>query len=134
MNENKVFDEIKKYIEDKNGFIKHNNMHLLKLEDNYAKMYANVDENSLNPSGIVHGGLIFGLADSVMGMAARTSGRNIVTVNSQVDYLKPGKGKKIIAEAKPIKLGKTLAVFKANIYNDSNELIATSTGTYYYLD
>lgn len=138
MEENLTKEEVYKaiidYVENTRGFIKYNNMHIEELKDNYAKMYVDITEDSLNPSNIAHGGLLFGLADSVMGMVARTNGKNVVTINSQIDYLRPGKGKRITAIAEPLKVGKTTAVYKTEIYTDENILCATATGTYYFLD
>lgn len=124
---------IKDYVENTPGFIKHNNMHLEEIDDNYAKMYVDITEDSLNPTNIAHGGLIFGLADSVMGMAARTNGRNVVTISSDINFLKPGKGKRLTAIAQALKVGKTTAVYRADIYTDQNVLCATSTATYFFL-
>lgn len=134
MNKELVYKDIIDYVENAKGFIKYNNMHIEELKENYAKMYVDITEDSLNPSNIAHGGLLFGLADSVMGMAARTNGKNVVTINSQIDYLRPGKGKRITAIATPLKVGKTTAVFRTEIYTDENVLCATATGTYYFLE
>ncbi len=125
---------IKNYVENNDGFMKYNKMHIEEVKENYARMSVDIDKNSLNPSHIAHGGLIFGLADSVMGMAARTNGKNVVTINAQIDYLRPGRGKKLTAIATPLKVGNTTAVFKAEIYTDDEQLCATVTGTYFFLD
>lgn len=134
MKKEEMYQKIIDYIEKTPGFIKHNKMHVEEIKDNYAKMYVDITEDSLNPSSIAHGGLIFGLADSVMGMAARTTGRNVVTINSQIDYLHAGKGSRLTAVAEPLKIGKTTAVFKANIYREDNTLCAQATGTYFFID
>ncbi len=127
-------EKIKEYVETNDGFMKYNNMHLEELKDNYAKMSVDITPNSYNPSGFAHGGLLFGLADSVMGMAARTNGRNVVTINSQIDYLKPGKGKKITAETELLKNGKSTAVYRAKLYTDQDVLCAVATATYFFID
>ena len=88
----------------------------------------------INGNKIAHGGLIYSLADDAMGTAALSTGRNVCTVNAQIDYLRPGIGKKLIAEAESVKVGKTLGVYKCKIYNDEDKLVATATGTYYFLD
>ena len=124
---------IKEKFED-NGFIKYNNIKIIEVKENYARLEVELDENSLNPNGTAHGGLIFGLADSAMGAAAATNGRNVCTINSQIDYLKAGKGTKLIAEASELKVGKTTAVYRCNIEDENNKLIATCTGTYFFLD
>lgn len=134
MEKDKIYKGIIECVENTNGFMKYNNMQIDELKDNYAKMHVDITENSLNPSNIAHGGLLFGLADSVMGMAARTNGRNVVTINSQIDYIKPGKGKSITAETEVLKVGKSTAVYRANIYTDENVLCATATATYFFLD
>jgi len=134
LNKEEMYNLIIDYVENNPGFMKYNKMHVEELDDNYAKMSIELDENSLNPSGIAHGGLLFGLADSTMGMAARTNGKNVVTINSQIDYLRAGKGKKIIAIAKPLKVGKTTAIYRCEMYTDEEKLCATVTGTYYFLD
>lgn len=123
---------IKREVEVKEGFMKHNNFKVEELKPNYARISVEITDKCLNPSGIAHGGLIFGLADSVMGMAAITNGKNAVTVNSQIDYIKAGKGKKLIAIAEPLKVGRTISVYEAKIYNEKNDLIATVKGTYYF--
>lgn len=134
MKKEEMYKEIKEYIENNSGFIKYNNIHIEDIKDNYAKCYVDITEDSLNPSGIAHGGLLFGLADSTMGIAARTIGRNVVTINAQIDYLKPGKGKRITCIAEPLKVGKTTAVYRANLYNEDDNLVSSVTGTFFFID
>lgn len=134
MKKEELYQKIKEYFDIDEGFIKHNNLHLESIDDCYAKMSVNLTKESLNPNGTVHGGLIFGLADTVMGTALRTTGRNICTINSQIDYLKPGKGKRLIAETEKVKVGKTTAVMRCSIYDEKDNLISTATGTYFFLD
>lgn len=134
MSKEQVYEAIKNFVETSSGFMKYNKMHVEEIKDNYARMSVDIDENSLNPSGIAHGGLLFGLADSTMGMAARTNGKNVVTINSQIDYLKAGKGKKITAIATPLKIGRNTAVFRCELYTDEDVLCSVVTGTYYFLD
>ena len=76
------------------------------MERNFPK--AKITKNSLNPYGIAHGGFIFGLGDTVLGMAASATGRPAVTLNSTINYLRPAKSEYIIAKAELIKAGKTL--------------------------
>ena len=128
-------DEVLDYINNvSTGFIKYNNIKLIDYDRKSATMEVVIDENSLNPYGIVHGGLIFTLADTSMGVISRTTGKLAVTLNSQINYLKPGIGNKLISKAKAIKIGKTTALLTADIYDELNNLIASSNATYYFLD
>lgn len=113
------------------GFMTYNGLYLVETKENYAKVGVDITEKSLNPYGIVHGGLIYTLADSVMGIALATSGRTGVTLNCSVDYLAPGTGKKLFADTEIVKDGKTIVVFRVKVVNEKDELIATSTGTYF---
>ena len=113
------------------GFMTYNGLYLVETKENYAKIGVDITDKSLNPYGIVHGGLIYTLADSAMGIALATSGRTGVTLNCSVDYLAPGTGEKLFADTEIVKDGKTIVVFRVKVVNEKDELIATSTGTYF---
>ena len=121
-------------VNEQNGFLKHNDIIILESNEKTSKVKMNISENSLNPYGIVHGGLIFSMGDTVMGITIRSTGRDAVTLDGTINYLKPGKGKYLIATSEVIKVGKTTSVLKANIYNDKEELIAVISATYYFIN
>ncbi len=120
-------------MENKNGFFKNNNFHVVEATKEQCIIRADLTENSMNPYGIAHGGLIFGLGDVVMGMLARATGTKAVTLSANINYLKPGTGKYLIGKAEMIKNGKSTCVLRANIYNDQEELVATMDSNYFYL-
>ena len=122
----KNYDEIK-------GFIANNNYKLISVENGNSVLSADITETSLNPYGLPHGGFIFGLADTAAGVAARSNGRNAMTVSADIDYLHAAKGNKLIAEATCIKDGKTISVYEVSI-SDENRLISKATFTYFYID
>jgi acyl-CoA thioesterase len=127
------YKELLEKMENTDGFFKHNNYHIVKAKSNDIIISVDITENSMNPYGIVHGAIIFGLGDTVMGMVARETGRNAVTLTSSVTYLHPGKGKVLYAEGKMIKNGKSTCFLRANIYNENKELIATMDSSYFYI-
>lgn len=124
---------IMKSFNESEGYAKHNNMVIEDLSEEKVVITATADENSYNPSQIIHGGLIFGLADTAMGTLAYLTGRKVVTVDANINYLKPCRGHKIKCIATPIKVGNTLGVYKADIYNEDNDLAATVIGTFIFL-
>lgn len=123
-----------KLVNEQNGFLKHNNITVEEVGENSCTVKLEINEDSLNPYGIVHGGLIFSIGDTVMGTQCRATGRNAVTLNASIDYLKPGKGKYLIAKSEVIKIGKTTSVLKAYIYNEKSSLIATMSSTYFFIE
>ena len=124
-----------KYKEFNNGFISNNNYELLEVEEGMsAVIKANITDTSLNPYGIAHGGFIFGLGDTSMGVIARSTGRKAVTLSANITYLKPSVGEYLIAKGEMIKDGKTTCFIRCNIYNDKDVLVASMDSNYYYID
>ncbi len=132
--EKSIKEQIIKAFKERDGFTNLNNIKIVDIDDNYSKLEVELSKKSMNPNGTAHGGLIFGLADTAMGVACVSSGRNTCTVNSQIDYLRPGVEGKLTAIAEPVKVGKTLSVYKCNIYDEKERLVASCTGTYYYIN
>lgn len=128
----------KDMLKDIKGFIGNNNYNVVKVEEGYCELEGIISETSYNNMNIVHGGYIFGLADTAAGIAALSSvygnDVNIVTVDANINYFKPAKGEKLIAKAKTIKPGKTISVIEVEIFNDRNDMVAKTTMTFYYIN
>ena len=55
-----------------------------------------------------------------------------MTVDSNIHYLAPAcNTEKLIAEAKEIKYGSTIAVYEVNVYKTDGTMVATSTQSYF---
>lgn len=134
MTKEEMYKTIKEYIETNEGYMKYNGITVDEIDDEHVILKAKIENNKLNPSNIAHGGFIFTLADSCMGMLARTVGKNVVTVNSSIDYLKAAKGEYLVAISTPIKVGKTFGFYKCEIKNEENILVSEVKGTYYFID
>ena len=129
-------EELKKQIEEvmlHNGFVSNNNYKLIDVDDNYCELEGIITDTSLNPYNIAHGGYIFGLADTAAGIAARTKGRNAVTVSSSISYIRMVKGDKIKAIAKCLKEGKNISNYEVEILDEDNKLSAKVLIEYYYI-
>ena len=117
------------------GFIKNNDYSITDIDEgNSATMKGMITEKSINPYNIAHGGFIFGLGDTVMGVVAASTGRQAVTLSANINYLKKAKGKFLIAKAEIIKQGKTTCYVQTNIYNDKDELVATMDSNYFFVE
>ena len=106
------------------------------VKDSFRKMQENgVYKADLFSDLIVHGGVLYSLADTVGGTAAMT-GRDyaVPTVDGTIHYLKAGKNtSKIIARAQEIQNGYAFSVCECKIYDDKETLLASATMTYYHL-
>ena len=102
-----------------------------RIWDRKAEGYLDVTPDVLNPMGIVHGGAMGTLADTVAGCAAFTCGQVCVTLDCTMQYLAPGTGSRLFCRAEPKKLGKTILVYDIVITNDQGQMVATGTYTFF---
>lgn len=94
-----------------------------------------VGERNLRPGGTVSGPAMFGLADLAIYMALLSRIGRVplaVTVNASIDFMrKPEAGRDLLAEARLLKLGRTLAVAEALIFSEGAEApVARASMTY----
>lgn len=86
--------------------------------------------NSINPHGMVHGGAMAALADTVAGCCACSTGGNCVTSSSTMEFLRPAQGD-LFCEATPKKLGSKLSVVQVVITDTRGKTAATGTFTFF---
>lgn len=132
MNKN-LKKEIIDFFDSSFGFIQNNCYHVIEIDNGYCKMVGDISDDSLNPYGIVHGGYIFGLADTAAGVAVSSNGRKAVTISSSITYLKKVSGKKLIAIAKCLKMGKNIASCEVELFDELDNLVSKVTLEYYYI-
>ena len=114
------------------GFIKEMGIELVEVKEKYARGRIDVLEKHLNPFGTVHGGMIFGLCDTIGGIAAMTTGSHVVTLDSSICYLAPAPGTGFLeAEATAIKDGKTTAIYDVIVRTAEGASVAKTTITYF---
>lgn len=129
-----TLEEIKAHFEQKNEFSSMIGIKILELSDGYCKGELPLQGMLYNTYGIVHGGCIFSLADTIGGVAALSHGNQVVTLDSNIQYLSPAsQTDRLIAEAKEIKYGTKVAVYDVRITNAEGALIASSTFSYFVL-
>jgi uncharacterized protein (TIGR00369 family) len=69
--------------------------------------------------GFVHGGIVGMIADSAGGYAAFTlmaAGASVLTVEYKINMLAPATGERLIATGQALKVGRTLAVARADVH------------------
>lgn len=108
-----------------------NGILVTKVEPGYAEGILNIGPDSINPYGNVHGGALNTLIDTVAGCCACSKGGSCVTSGCSMEFLRAANGKQLRCVATPKKLGRTLSVVQAEVYNDENKLVATGTYTFF---
>ncbi|WP_277820714.1 PaaI family thioesterase [Dubosiella muris] len=115
-------------------YLQSNDMKVVDIDRGFARVEMIIDEHILNIHGFVHGGALFSLADTVAGAASFATGRDSVTLTGSINYIKPGKGGKLIGVATEISAGRTTGVYEVFIYNDEQVLLCRATFTMFFLD
>lgn len=103
-------------------------MRLEDAEEGTARVRLEVSESVLNPVGTLHGGAIATLVDDA-GTAAIVSadaeGRPGVTTDLSVSYPSAAPaGETVIAEARVLKAGRTLAFVEVDVRTEPGKLVA----------
>lgn len=112
----------------RSGYNKYNGIKVVELEDGFCAVESELRAETMNPWGMAHGGFVYSLCDVAAGVAANQTGRRGVTLSGNVYYLRPSKGRKLRAEGRIIKNGKTVIVAETNVYND--EGVHTACGEF----
>lgn len=73
----------------------------------------------LQQDGYVHAGVQATMADHTAGAAAGTliaKGRLLLTVEFKINLLRPGRGERLLCEARVLKPGRTLIIVESEVY------------------
>lgn len=79
----------------------------------------------------VHGGVVAALID-IAGHAAVVAavGHGVPTINLRIDYLRPAMGPELLARARTVKVGRTIAVIDIEVAAIDGKLVAVGRGTF----
>ncbi len=123
-----TLDEIKSFFKN-DGFAMGIGCEIQSAQNGTSRVTIDIEDKHLNGNGVVQGGVIFTLADFACAVAANSDEIAFVSADGTISYFSAGIGKKLIADAKVIKNGKTLAFCEATVKNDDGRIIAKSSFT-----
>ena len=92
--------------------------------DGAVVAFLEVDDRHLNPNGIVHGGVVFSLADTAMGratMAVLSEGQICASIEVSVRYLRPIPGGRLVATASVLRAGRRIVHLECSITVDGDD-------------
>ncbi len=92
------------------------------------------DDSVYNPIGMVHGGVVCTLADTVIGCAVHSTleaGMGYTSIDLQVTYLRPltSASGLVVATGTVVKPGRRVAFGRAEIVDGTGKLVAQATGS-----
>ncbi len=106
---------------------------LAALAPGYAKMRLPISERLANPYAGLHGGALSSLADTAVAQALRTlvgAKARTTTVELNITYLSGTTEGEVIAEARILRQGKTLAVGEVDLHDGKGKALARARVTY----
>jgi acyl-CoA thioesterase len=111
-------------------------MKILTAQSGIGRVSIQVDERLMHPQQIVHGGVIFTLADTAMSMALLSlisPGTRFGTIEAKINFLLPVRAGELIAEANIVHQGRSTAVVESTVFNiveGERQAIARTLGTF----
>jgi acyl-CoA thioesterase len=101
-------------------------------EDGCSTCSLSVAERHLNPHGVVHGAVLYALADTGMGAAlypGLSPGEICATIEIKINYYRPVSSGEIRCHTEVVYRGRRVANLESSIYAD-DRLVAKANGSY----
>ncbi|NEK57931.1 PaaI family thioesterase [Geodermatophilus sabuli] len=104
------------------------------LEEGRVEFTCDVDESVYNPIGVVHGGLVCTVLDTVVGCAVHTTlpaGVGYTSIELKVNYLRAvhATSGPLTAVGTVVKPGRRVAFAEGEVRNAAGQTVATATGS-----
>ena len=98
-------------------------------EPGYCRCSCSILPEHCNAVGSVMGGAIFTLADFAFAVASNTEQPVTVSLTSQITYLGTAKGKRLIAEARSRKTGRSTCYYEILVTDELGNQVAAVTSS-----
>lgn len=120
------FDRLIQSFVAKDHFAAHNKLTFVEVKEGYARIETVVEKQHLNGLNIVHGGVLFAMADLAMGLAAHSHGSVAVTLSADISFFNPAHlGDTLIAEVEELALRRTVASYLVSVKDGKGTLLAS---------
>lgn len=96
-----------------------------------------IKADHFNPNQVVHGAVIYALADTGMGgalMSVLDDSRYCSTIEIKINYFKPAVAGRLRCETRVVHLGSRTAAMESEIFDERDKLLARATGTFMILE
>jgi acyl-CoA thioesterase len=115
-------------------FFQHLRLTSAHMDGDAAVITLDVKPEHLSPTKAVHGGVIFSLADTAMGMAIWKTllpGETPATISASIDYLAPVWDGTLVCEARVTSRGRRIAFTHAIVRHSDGRAVAQVTGSFH---
>lgn len=115
-----------------NPYVKHLEIEFTSVDDGHVEARMPLYDEQRQYCGVIHGGILAALADTIAGFAAYTLtplDKDVLTAELKVSYLRAVWGKELIAKGFVIKPGRNIHFSECEIYCD-DKLVCKASGTF----
>lgn len=99
------------------------------FETGIATVSMRLDDRHHNAQGFVMGGVFFSLADFALAVSSNVGQPPSASTNASMAHMRRVKGDMLRAVARPDKLGRALAFFTVDLFDEPGNLVAKMSAT-----
>ena len=113
-------------------FLQHLKIQTDELGQGSARLSLPVEREFTNSLGTVHGGVIMSLLDVAVCTAARTlhpESIGVITIDMSVSFIGGGTGKRLCADARVMRDGRSMSFVEGEAKNEDGSLVAKAIAT-----
>ncbi|MEP6596882.1 MAG: hotdog fold thioesterase [Ginsengibacter sp.] len=108
---------------------------VIKVTEGYSKIKMELRKEMTNGFNVIHGGIIFALADSAFAFACNNRNNLSMALDCSISFNRASKpGDELIAEASEIHNGRNTGLYLITITNQNNDHVALFKGTCFRTD
>jgi acyl-CoA thioesterase len=116
-----------------NPLAKRIGLHFNEARAGFSRCWLAVDPHiHMNPNGVVHGAVLYAMADTGMGAALMPlldQGLSCATIEIKMSYFRPVYEGELVCTTEVVNKGRTIANLESRVYCD-DKLIAQANGNY----
>ncbi|MFB3881212.1 MAG: hotdog fold thioesterase [Armatimonadota bacterium] len=115
----------------RDAFANHLGIELIEAGVGRAKVRMAIEDEHRNSVGMVHGGVIYTLADYAFAVACNSHGVLAVAINCSISYFRPPQGAVLTAEATEVSVSRHLGSYTVRVTDAGGDLVALFQGMAY---
>lgn len=108
-------------------------LEIAEATDGCSIAHLRVVGSHLNPHGVVHGAVLFALADTSMGAAVKSllgPGESCATIEVQIRFFAPVREGAVTVATEAVSRGKRVMQLDSHLTDASGRLVATASGSF----
>lgn len=127
-------DTLRDFLNNNDLFCRHCGIRLTHVAPGEAEAELDIVPSVMNSRNVVQGGAIMTLADFAFAGAANAMGHTTVSTALNINFIRPGSGRKLIAKARKVHHGRTTCLYQVDVLNDEGKLVSSVSVSGFIVD